>query len=301
MTQVKLSDYKEPIQLTKAASTPAPYWGKKEMVVDELLQVLIKDTREINAMIIPRIYEDKRNLLRGLLNTREPNSLDNQFIQQLDSLLQAELKEKGIVEIAEFKTVKNTIPDNPFSHSDKYVLWQGDITRLKVDAIVNAANKHMLGCFHPLHACIDNAIHSAAGPQLRDDCQIIMSMQQESEKTGGAKITRGYNLPAKFVLHTVGPIVSKGTEVTNHQKENLASSYVACLDLANEIEEIKMVAFCAISTGVFGFPKQEAAHIAIRTVDEWLTTHSHRFEKIIFNVFSSDDYEMYLKNFESDY
>lgn len=152
--------------------------------------------------------------------------------------------------------------------SDKFVLWQGDITQLNADAIVNAANKYMLGCFQPLHACIDNAIHSAAGPQLREDCETIMSNQKESEMTGGAKITRGYNLPAKFDLHTVGPIVPKGTELTEKQKAELASCYQACLEVANEIGGIKTIAFCAISTGVFGFPKPDAANIAIKTVND---------------------------------
>lgn len=156
----------------------------------------------------------------------------------------------------------------------------------------------MLGCFQPFHACIDNAIHSAAGPQLREDCNMIMSIQGESEATGGAKITRGYNLPSKFVLHTVGPIVPKGTELTEQQKTELASCYRSCLDLANEIAEIKTIAFCAISTGVFGFPKPKAAGIALRTVNEWLNTNSnHHFENIIFNVFSDEDYREYLNVF----
>jgi O-acetyl-ADP-ribose deacetylase (regulator of RNase III) len=177
------------------------------------------------------------------------------------------------------------------------VLWQGDITQINADAIVNAANKYMLGCFQPLHACIDNAIHSAAGPQLREDCDVIMSFQGELEETGGAKITRGYNLPAKFVVHTVGPIVPKGTELTEIQKAELASCYKSCLEVANEIGEIKTIAFCAISTGVFGFPKPEAAIIAVETINEWLNTHPNYFEKIIFNVFSEEDYKEYLNVF----
>ena len=176
-------------------------------------------------------------------------------------------------------------------------MWQGDITKLHTDAIVNAANKQMLGCFQPLHACIDNAIHSTSGPQLRDDCEIIMSTQGELEETGNAKITRAYNLPSRFVLHTVGPIVQSGTMLTEQQKDELASCYISCLEVANEIENIKTIAFCAISTGVFGFPKSEAAHIAVNTVNKWLTTYPNHIEKIIFNVFSEGDYQEYLKVF----
>ena len=129
-------------------------------------------------------------------------------------------------------TVSHLFPNNGFIQSDKFILWQGDITQLNTDAIVNAANKQMLGCFKALHACIDNAIHSAAGPQLRDDCEIIMSTQGELEKTGNAKITRAYNLPSRFVLHTVGPIVPSGTMLTEQQKDELASCYISCLEFS---------------------------------------------------------------------
>ena len=295
MAQLKLLDYIFPIQLGNVYTASLLNLSNKEEIVDELLGELLKEKEEPRVIEIPSVYADKRNLLRGILNVREPRHLDQGFLQKLNYLLQTELKEKGVIEVDQLETVTESVPDNPFIHSDKYILWQGDITQLKTDAIVNAANKYMLGCFQPLHACIDNAIHSAAGPQLREDCRIIMSMQQELEETGGAKITRGYNLPSKFVLHTVGPIVPKGTELTEKQKEELASNYISCLELANEIEGIKTIAFCAISTGVFGFPKQEAANIALRSVDEWLKTHPNHFEKIIFNLFSSDDYNIYLK------
>ncbi|WP_404331899.1 protein-ADP-ribose hydrolase [Mesobacillus maritimus] len=299
MPQLKLKEYSSLIQLRDPYTPSSFYLSEKEELVNELVGTLLKEKDELKKLDIPRAYADKRNLLRGLLNRREPHPLDSKFLQKLNSLLQTESKEKGVVEGEQLETVSDVVPDPPFTHSDQFILWQGDITQLKADAIVNAANKYMLGCFQPLHACIDNAIHSAAGPQLREDCERIMLMQKELEETGGAKITRGYNLPAEFVLHTVGPIVPKGTQLTEEQKEELASCYRSCLELANEMEEIKTIAFCAISTGVFGFPKPEAASIAVRTVDEWLTTHPNSFERIIFNVFSNEDYNQYLKIFQS--
>lgn len=268
-----------------------------EQIVDDLLEILLHEPNAPKDVDVPDEYKRKRNLLRGLLNIREPKPLDNQFLKKMDSLLQTEVKEKGIVDVDNLETVLHIFPNNNFIQSDKFILWQGDITQLNTDAIVNAANKQMLGCFQPLHACIDNAIHSAAGPQLRDDCEIIISAQGELEETGNAKITRAYNLPSRFVLHTVGPIVPSGTMLTEQQKNELASCYISCLDLANEIENIKTIAFCAISTGVFGFPKSEAAHIAVNTVNKWLTTYPNHIEKIIFNVFSEGDYKEYLSVF----
>lgn len=300
MSQLPLNEYSSSIQLNYKYIPSMLYLNDKEEIVNELIRAIVLENDDLKNVEIPRDDVGKRNVLRGLLNVREPKPLDDEFLQRIDALLQTELKENGVVEVEQLKTVSSLVPNNPFHHSDKFILWQGDITQLKADVIVNAANKYMLGCFQPLHACIDNAIHSAAGPQLRDDCHTIMSIQGDLEETGGAKITRGYNLPAKFVLHTVGPIVPKGAKLIEEQKAELASCYNACLDLANEIDDIKTIAFCAISTGVFGFPKPEAASIAVRTVDEWLTTHPNHFEKIIFNVFSNDDYNEYLKTFQAE-
>lgn len=292
-----LKDYASSIQLESKYIPFKGYIENKEKAVDELLDVLLQEKEDRNIKA-PESYKDRRNLLRGLLTIRDPEPLSTEFIQKMDSLLQMELKEKHIVEIEQLDTLTDLAPNNLLDQSDKLALWQGDITQLQADAIVNAANKYLLGCFQPLHFCIDNAIHSAAGPQLRKDCKAIMAIQDEIEKTGNAKITRGYNLPADFVLHTVGPIVKKGTELMGKQKEELASCYISCLQLANRIPEIKSLAFCAISTGVFGFPKHEAARVAIRTVNIWLNTHPHSFEKVIFNVYSEEDYYVYLHTFQ---
>lgn len=297
MLQSPLKEYASLIHLNKRYS-PSSLFFNKEDYVNELLEDLLKENKDQGNIEIPDDYAGKRNILRGLLNVREPKPLPIDFLNKLDSLLQTELKEKGVVEVEQLETVSTLFSNNLFNQSDKIILWQGDITRLKADAIVNAANKYMLGCFQPLHACIDNAIHSASGPQLREDCKTIISVQDELEITGGAKITRGYNLPSKYVLHTVGPIVPKGTKLTDKQRAELASCYTSCLELANQKTDIKTVAFCAISTGVFGFPKSDAAKIAVNVVNDWLNSNTHQFEKIIFNVFSEEDFNEYFRLFK---
>lgn len=298
MTQLSLKNYFSLIPLQEKYKPSKLYLYEYQDIIDDLLYILLQEDEGIKDVRIPTNYQEKRHLLRGLLNRREPRSLSREFLSKIDSLLQAELKNKKIVKINELDTVSELISTTHFSQSHKLVLWQGDITVLEADAIVNAANNQMLGCFQPFHACIDNAIHSAAGPQLREDCAVIMSTQGSLEDTGKAKITRAYNLPSQFVLHTVGPIVPNGTALTKQQNEQLASCYISCLELANEMDDIKTIAFCAISTGVFGFPKKEAAKIAVNTVNNWLESHQNQFDKVIFNVFSSEDYNEYFKVFQ---
>ena len=167
-------------------------------------------------------------------------------------------------------------------------VWRGDITRLAVDAIVNAANAELLGCFRPGHACIDNAIHSAAGPRLREDCARIMEIQGHPETSGTAKITRAYHLPSRFVLHTVGPIVAGG-RVGPDDERTLVACYGSCLELAAATPSIRSFAFCAISTGVFGYPKDRAADVAVRTVSRWLRERPKTFDLVVFCVFSEAD------------
>ncbi|MBV5267165.1 MAG: macro domain-containing protein, partial [Burkholderiaceae bacterium] len=176
-------------------------------------------------------------------------------------------------------------------------LWQGDICTLKADAIVNAANNQMLGCFQPFHQCIDNVIHAAAGPRLREDCALIMDEQKKQknihfEETGCAKITRAYHLPARFILHTVGPIYESPTQHAT-SAELLSSCYTACLETAAEIPGIRSLTLCCISTGVFGFPNEAAAQIAINSVTRWLEAHPQRFSQVIFNVFLDKDMSIY--------
>ncbi|WP_182102534.1 protein-ADP-ribose hydrolase [Niallia taxi] len=297
MTQISLQDYSELIYLQEPFNPKSLLQANKEELVESIMSKLLQEPDEPKDIIMPKDFPGKRNLVKALLNIREPKLTDPNLLEEIDCLLQSELIEKQIVDVEKLETIASIFPKNPYIQSEKLVLWQGDITRLNADAIVNAANSQMLGCFQPLHACIDNAIHSAAGPQLRDDCEKIMSIQGELEETGTAKITRAYNLPAHFVLHTVGPIVPQGTELTSKQRDELAACYTSCLDLASQLEHINSIAFCAISTGVFGFPKTEAAYIAVNTVNQWLAENPNSFEKIIFNVFSTEDYNEYSSVF----
>lgn len=227
--------------------------------------------------------------LRALLNLRPPGAIPPGLALALDRLLWTETVKAGIVDADEIPAVRGA--GGSARQGSTMALWQGDIVRLGVDAIVNAANSALLGCFSPLHNCIDNVIHSAAGPRLREDCATIMELQGHPESTGRAKITRAYNLPSRFVLHTVGPIV-RG-EVSGRHREQLASSYRSCLDLCAATGRIRTIAFCCISTGVFGFPAAEAAPIAVRSVSQWLCRNPDRLEKVIFNVFSGEDHERY--------
>ena len=228
----------------------------------------------------PREEGEQRRLLRSLMNLRPPMPLDPDFLAAQDALLSAETAEKGVVDGDAL---------TPTQADPRLVLWQGDITRLRADAIVNAANSALPGCFHPCHGCIDNAIHSAAGLQLRDECFRLMEAQGHPELNGRAKLTGGYNLPARHVLHTVGPIVQG--RVTQRDREELASCYRACLELAEE-RGLHSVAFCCISTGEFHFPNREAARIAVDTVRECLRQKTS-IRRVIFNVFKDLDAEIY--------
>ena len=246
--------------------------------LDYLINYLLKEDPQYSEMQIPSDLQGKRDLFRALRNVRWPKPVSKEFLRLQDEELQAQLKEKGIVEL----------PDVPMQ------IWQGDITRLKVDAIVNAANNQMLGCFHPLHKCIDNAIHSAAGMQLREECHQLMLQQGHEEPTGQAKITKAYNLPCKYVIHTVGPIIPNGIP-TEFQKEQLASCYRNIMTCADE-NNLESVAFCCISTGEFRFPNRLAADIAVQTVKDYLTTHPNcSVKQVVFNVFKDVDRDIYQR------
>lgn len=239
-------------------------------------------------MRIPEDLQGKRDLFRALRNVREPKPVSEEFLRLQDEELQAQLQEKGVVKLAAVQQL--SIFNSQFSIS----LWQGDITRLRVDAIVNAANAQMLGCFHPLHRCIDNAIHSAAGVQLREECHRLMLQQGHPEPTGRAKITKAYNLPCKYVIHTVGPIIPNGIP-TAFQKEQLASCYRNIMACADE-NGLESVAFCCISTGEFHFPNQLAAEIAVQTVKDYLTEHPDcSVKQVVFNVFKDVDRDIYQR------
>ena len=250
--------------------------------LQKLNQVLLEERRGLQAQAdrFPVEEAAQRRLLRSLMNTRQPMPPAPGFLALQDEVLSAEREEKGVVE-ADALPVTAAHP--------QIALWQGDITRLRADAIVNAANSALLGCFCPCHGCIDNAIHSAAGIQLREECNRLMEVQGHPEPTGKAKLTKGYNLPARYVLHTVGPIIQG--EVTARDREKLASCYRSCLELAAE-HGLETVAFCCISTGEFRFPNRQAAEIAVNTVIQFLQTPTS-IRKVIFNVFKDLDAELY--------
>jgi len=242
------------------------------------LNARLIDLLRIEVADVPDDLNSQRKLLRALMNICPPTELDEKFFRAQDELLSAEVRERGIVKLEDIPNVDTHIK-----------LWRGDITRLAVDAIVNAANEKLLGCFVPLHGCIDNAIHSAAGLQLRNACQEIMAAQGHDEPTGAAKITPAFNLPSKFVLHTVGPIIPPDREPTVAEENLLAACYESCLTLAAE-HNLKSVAFCCISTGEFHFPNRRAAEIAVSTVKKFLATHEL---EIVFNVFKEVDEKIY--------
>lgn len=251
-------------------------------MIQYLNQMLLEEMPEYQpqARQFPPAESGQRRLLRSLMNIRPPRPLQNAFLTVQDALLSAEREEKGVVDA-------DALP----AADSKLALWQGDITRLRADAIVNAANSALLGCFCPCHGCIDNAIHSAAGLQLRDECNHIMEAQGHPEPNGRAKLTWGYNLPAKHVLHTVGPIVRGG--VSQRDRADLAACYRACLELAAK-HGLASVAFCCISTGEFHFPNEEAAGIAVKTAAGFLQTQTS-VRKVIFNVFKDIDAQIYRR------
>lgn len=252
------------------------------MSIQKLIALLLDEMPEYRAQAV-QVGEDhaaQRGLLRALMNVRPPRPLSEEFLRLQDELLSAEREERGVVDVMTLPAV----PSDP-----RIVLWQGDITRLAADAIVNAANSALLGCFIPCHRCIDNAIHSATGLQLRTECAAIMEQQGHPEETGRAKLTAGYNLPARHVLHTVGPIVTGA--LTDEDRVLLASCYRSCLSLA-AAHRLRSVAFCCISTGEFHFPNAAAAEIAVREVRAFLRENDS-IERVIFNVFKDEDRAIY--------
>ena len=245
-----------------------------------LIQSLLKERPEYRDLSIPAEPESQRQLLRGLMNIRAPQNANADFLKTQDEYLQGETAAKGITDIDDLAPIQPGL-----------YLWQGDITTLKCDAIVNAANSGMTGCYIPNHRCIDNAIHTFAGVELRLACEELMEQQGYPEPTGQAKITPAFNLPCRYVLHTVGPIISG--RVKAEDKELLASCYRSCLELAAE-NSLESVAFCCISTGEFHFPNEQAAEIAVATVKEFLKKQTS-VRKVIFNAFKDLDKAIYEK------
>ncbi|MCC8163077.1 MAG: protein-ADP-ribose hydrolase [Lachnospiraceae bacterium] len=245
-----------------------------------LIRALLAEEPRYQEMEIPSDMQQQKRLLRALFNVRMPRPVSGEFLKVQDAYLQEETRRKGITEPSDLTPMQEGV-----------YLWQGDITTLRCAAIVNAANSQMLGCFCPNHGCIDNAIHTYAGIQLRAACAELMERQGQEEETGKAKITPAFNLPCDYVLHTVGPII-RG-RLTEADRELLASFYRSCLTLAEQ-NHVKSVAFCCISTGEFHFPNDRAAQIAVRTVKEYKEQTNSEIE-VIFNVFKDIDLQIYRK------
>ena len=244
--------------------------------LNNLIAYLLSERPEWNDLTIPAKESEQFRLYRSLVNIRPAEKASAEYLKAEDEFLQKLTAQKGITDIADLQPVEKNI-----------YLWKGDITTLQCGAIVNAANSGMTGCYRPCHNCIDNCIHTFAGVRLRLKCAEIMKAQGHEEPTGTAKITPAYNLPCNYVIHTVGPIVQG--RLTEKHCELLKSCYQSCLELA-VLNGIKSTAFCCISTGVFGFPQDKAAEIAVQTVREFLKTHEI---EVIFNVFTEKDYEIY--------
>lgn len=280
-----------------------------------LIEELKKESSVMRGIAVPKEEEAQKMLLRGLMNVRMAKPISVSFQKVQDEYLQTETEKKGITKLSSLSPVavipRAAVPDTEPLRGDEAAsasgnehrsdaflyLWQGDITTLAADAIVNAANSAMTGCYIPNHRCIDNAIHTFAGVQLRQYCHAYMQEQagkkgaSHAEPTGQTMLSPAYNLPSKFILHTVGPIV--GDALTEEDCKLLASCYTSCLNLASK-HQLESIAFCCISTGEFHFPNDRAAEIAIRTVRDWLMRHpSSTVTKVIFNVFKNEDLEIY--------
>ena len=257
----------------------------QEQRLDTLVEAFKADSVQYKDLQTPEDNEGKRRILRSLMNIRMPRKLDDSVLALQDEYLRKRIREKGVVGLADIPEVK-----------DGMSIWQGDITRLAVDAIVNAANSQMLGCFVPMHTCIDNCIHTFAGVQLRAECNRQMNQlrirygRDYEQPTAVPMLTDGYNLPAKKIIHIVGPIVED--QLTSALEKDLADCYRNTLDLCAE-NGLRSVAFCCISTGVFRFPNQRAAEIAVETVSNWLAEHKGRIDRVIFNVFKDEDKAYY--------
>lgn len=261
----------------------------EKMTQDQRLAYLVKefkaDSDEYKDLQMPSDTNGKRRVLRSLMNIRMPQRMDESVLSIQDDYLKERIRENGIVELSDIPVIR-----------DGLSIWQGDITRLAVDAIVNAANSQMLGCFSPCHTCIDNCIHTFAGVQLRAECNRQMNLLRKKygrdyeQPTAVPMLTEAYNLPAKKVVHIVGPIVQY--KLTTESEKDLADCYRNTLDLCME-NGLVSVAFCCISTGVFNFPNKRAAEIAVQTVTDWIEEHPGCMERVIFNVFKDENKKYY--------
>ncbi|MFK0171498.1 protein-ADP-ribose hydrolase [Streptomyces sp. NPDC090306] len=299
VTPTPLAAYRDLVALDVPFRPGAPAVRDPEGTVRALLADLVADGTAAAAGLTAAAIASRapdaviaRRLLASLLTVRPARAWSPEVLARTDGLLAAEAADRPVVEPAALPLIGAAHPHSEYPAADRTALWRGNITTLGVDAVVNAANDRLLGCFVPGHHCVDNALHSAAGPRLREDCARIMALLGTSETTGSAKITRGYHLPARYVLHTVGPIV-RG-EPGRAEAQLLARSYLSCLDLAAEAGA-RTLAFCSVSTGVFGYPGAAAARIALETVATWSQAHPNGLDLVVFDVFAEADHATYTR------
>ena len=268
---------------------------EQEERLKTLVEAFIDDSDRYRGTDVPPDRESRKRMLRSLMNIRMPAPLSEDVLRIQDEYLKERAEEKGITDADDIETAYEALGCR-LPGAEHMALWQGDITAVRCGAIVNAANSQMLGCFIPMHTCIDNCIHSFAGVQLRAECAEKMEELREKygqdyeQPTAVPMLTGAYDLPADHVIHIVGPVVNG--KVTPEQDDELSLCYSRILDLCME-NSIKTVAFCAVSTGVFGFPQERACRIAVGTVSEWLSSHEGAVDKVIFNVFSDRNRELY--------
>lgn len=262
-------------------------WTEAITPLDAAVTALSADPRIRNTPSIHATADEKRHWLRGVLTLRPAGQLSDDLLAATDALLQQELAKKTLTDANDLPRLTGGYPS-----AAQVSIWDGDISTLQIGAIVNAANAQMEGCFQPFHACIDNVIHNAAGPRLREDCHAIMQVQGRPEATGDAKITRAYNLPSDFVIHTVGPIVPGGKTPDQADAEALARCYRSCLDLAASVG-VDSIAFCGISTGVFGYPADLAAQVALDAVASWLSDNKTSVSHVVFNTYGDAATKIY--------
>lgn len=259
--------------------------SNQEKRLSFLLEAFKAERDEYKDICISGDIEEKRRILRSFMNVRLPLPMSKKILKIQDEYLLCRANEKGIVSLSDIPVTNGIIS-----------IWQGDITRLCVDAIVNAANSQMLGCFVPMHGCIDNVIHSFSGVQLRAECNCKMNEMRAlygndyEQPTGVPMLTDAYNLPSKKVIHVVGPIVRSA--LTPKIEKELSDCYINTLNLCAK-NNLKSIAFCCISTGVFCFPPRRAAEIAVKSVTEWIKEHEGAMERVIFNVFKDEDKKYY--------
>ncbi len=289
---IPFSDYRKSIQIDQSITLGATdEWRALVIPVLQQLGVEVSDNCAVDEGL---------EILRGVLAPIDPGTLADELIERVEQIATGVNHSRDTVEPLGLSSIAENLKTT-YPAADQTSIWVGDITTIATDAIVNAANAAMLGCRIPNHPCIDNAIHSAAGPRLREDCAVIMDRQQSLEPVGMAKLTRGYALPSRFVLHTVGPQLRAGSLPTETDRSSLVSSYQSCLNIAAEVESIRTVAFCAISTGLFAYPIRDAAHVALSTVAGWLQEHPDRFDRVVFNLFTPADaavYEAIVRDWE---